>query len=109
MRVVWFQFHSGSIKTLREHEVVDHVRMFQFHSGSIKTPALQPPESSAFESMRLSALIFQSLSCSIKTHSKDGGTFHVSMFQFHSGSIKTDRMEARMSATVLVSIPLWFD
>ena len=54
-----FQFHKGSIQTLRGNDKVCYIIVFQFHKGSIQTP-------------RRKRIIVKS-----------------KIFQFHKGSIQT--------------------
>jgi len=74
-----FQFHSGSIQTIRGELANTAALEFQFHSGSIQTPG------------------------------DHQAAWRPTQFQFHSGSIQTWLLKSAYADMKEVSIPLWFD
>ena len=75
MKEFLFQFHKGSIKTMKVGYTRYSVNEFQFHKGSIKT----------------------------KSFAKDLAPF--SKFQFHKGSIKTQLPPGHAPHSSSISIP----
>ena len=87
-----FQFHSGSIKRLRNSVWTKRFSMFQFHSGSIKS---REPCPASVALVRFNSIVVRLKGC------KRGCFVCGSMFQFHSGSIKRkDRVLYRSSASM---------
>ena len=81
MRQLTFQFHKGTIKTLKPVQNSYDTIEFQFHKGTIKTLLLLTIY-----------LIFNNFN-SIKVRLKHANVYHSFLsyyeFQFHKGTIKT--------------------
>ena len=113
-----FQFHSGSIKSFFVQARFKRLSWFQFHSGSIKSAQLEVGASrrACFNSIvvRLKApcrwimssrnLGFNSIVVRLKGRPRRIRSL-APAFQFHSGSIKSDRAQWCSICLTVVSIP----
>ena len=122
---VWFQFHTGSIKSFMRDVLPTCVSKFQFHTGSIKSRWGEVRVCREFR--------FQFHTGSIKRRNDVSltGAPGSARFQFHTGSIKSALTPPQRQPTQLsfnsilvrlkgvrvfleakpisVSIPYWFD